>query len=79
MRIVSPRRRCSRGLLAAAVSLTAPAAALAHPGHDHAHWASAGIHGLLLIGMAAVGAAGVWALARRQGRARRTLVTRSDD
>jgi hypothetical protein len=79
MRILSPQHRRGRGLLTAAVSLTVPAAAFAHPGHDHAHWASAGIHGLLLIGMAAICAAAVRALARRQGRAKRALVIRSDD
>lgn len=79
MRISSLQRRHTRGLLAATASLTAPAAALAHPGHDHAHWASAGVHGLFLLGVTAVCAATVWALARRRGRAARALEKHSDD
>lgn len=79
MRIFPLRRRQTCGQLAATVSLTVPAVALAHPGHDHAHWTSAGVHGLFLIGMAAVCAVAVWALARRHGRASRARDGRSAD
>jgi len=70
MRISTLQRSRIRGLLTAAASLTAPATALAHPGHDHAHWFSAGIHGLLLLGVTTVCAITVWALARRRRAAR---------
>jgi len=47
-----------------------PVAALAHPGHDHAHWASPALHALLLAALAAIGGAAVWTIARRRRRAR---------
>lgn len=65
-------------LIAATAPLTVPAAALAHPGHDHSHWTSFGIHGLFLVGMAAVCAAVVWALSRQGRRAAQAMDKHSD-
>jgi Ca2+/H+ antiporter len=46
-----------------AVSL--PSTVLAHPGHDHGHWSSAGLHAIAAVALIAAVITGVWFLARR--------------
>lgn len=56
------------------------AAAIAHPGHDHAHWSSGPVHAWLLIGALAavltVAWTATWTVARQ--RRRRAVRQRSD-
>lgn len=53
----------------AAAAAWLPTVALAHPGHDHAHWLSAPAHALLLLGIIAIGAGIGWILLRQRRRA----------
>lgn len=38
----------------------------AHPGHDHDHWLSPAVHGVLFVSIVAIICAGVWAYRKRR-------------
>lgn len=63
-------RRSMHIVPAVALSALFPFVALAHPGHDHGHWASPALHALLVGALLAAGIAALWALLRRRQRAR---------
>ena len=77
--ITVAKARAATGAALAIAGVSLSSAALAHPGHDHAHWASPAMHSALFLSVAAVVAVAIWFSVRRRRRGEAQRVKQRQD